>query len=83
MRDNVPQLCELIRRAKSDLGLQCGPCPTRISHIMDACLECGANYLDTANYEPLDTAKFVNTNGRAYDDRFREAGLTALLGSGF
>ena len=55
--ENVPQLCELIRRAKSDLVCNVA-LPYQDLHIMDACLECGANYLDTANYEPLDTAKF-------------------------
>ncbi len=80
--DNVPQLCELIRRAKSDLVCNVA-LPYQDLHIMDACLECGANYLDTANYEPLDTAKFEYKWQWAYDDRFREAGLTALLGSGF
>lgn len=51
--------------------------------IMDACLEAGVNYLDTANYEPLDEAKFEYSWQWDYQDRFREAGLMALLGSGF
>ena len=51
--------------------------------IMDACLEAGVHYLDTANYEPLDTAKFEYSWQWAYQDRFKEAGLCALLGSGF
>jgi saccharopine dehydrogenase (NAD+, L-lysine-forming) len=50
---------------------------------MDACLEAGVHYLDTANYEPLDTAKFEYSWQWAYRDRFKAAGLTALLGSGF
>jgi len=50
---------------------------------MDACLETGVNYLDTANYEPLDTAKFEYKWQWEYHDRFREKGLMALLGSGF
>ena len=41
------------------------------------------NYLDTANYEPPDTAKFEYRWQWAYQDRFKNAGLTALLGSGF
>ncbi len=51
--------------------------------IMDACLATGVNYLDTANYEPRDEAKFEYSWQWAYQDRFREAGLMALLGSGF
>ena len=51
--------------------------------IMDACLEMGVHYLDTANYEPLDTAKFEYKWQWAYQERFKQAGLMALLGSGF
>lgn len=51
--------------------------------IMDACLATGVHYLDTANYEPLDTAKFEYHWQWAYQDKFEQAGLTALLGSGF
>ena len=51
--------------------------------IMDACLETGVDYLDTANYEPKDTAKFEYSWQWAYRDRFRDAGIMALLGSGF
>ena len=51
--------------------------------IMDACLATGVHYMDTANYEPRDEAKFEYHWQWAYHDRFREAGLTALLGSGF
>jgi len=51
--------------------------------IMDACLEAGAHYLDTANYEPKDEAKFEYHWQWAYHDRFKDAGLMALLGSGF
>jgi len=50
---------------------------------MDACLETGVNYLDTANYEPLDTAKFEYKWQWAYQEKFQKAGLMALLGSGF
>ena len=50
---------------------------------MDACLETGVDYVDTANYEPLDTAKFEYKWQWAYQDRFKYAGLMALLGSGF
>jgi saccharopine dehydrogenase (NAD+, L-lysine-forming) len=51
--------------------------------IMDACLATGVNYLDTANYEPPDEAKFCYAWQWAYHDRFRERGLMALLGCGF
>jgi len=50
---------------------------------MDACLECGVDYLDTANYEPPETAKFEYKWQWAYQQRFADAGLMALLGSGF
>ncbi|MCA8883699.1 MAG: saccharopine dehydrogenase family protein [Rhodobacteraceae bacterium] len=51
--------------------------------LMDACLEAGVHYLDTANYEPEDEAKFEYHWQWAYQDKFRKAGLTAILGSGF
>ena len=51
--------------------------------IMDACLECGVNYLDTANYEPKDVAHFEYSWQWAYRERFEKAGLTAILGCGF
>lgn len=51
--------------------------------IMDACLKAGVNYMDTANYEPEDNAKFEYHWQWAYQDKFKQAGLTAILGSGF
>ena len=51
--------------------------------IMDACLATGVNYMDTANYEPRHEAKFEYHWQWAYQDRFREKGIMALLGSGF
>jgi saccharopine dehydrogenase (NAD+, L-lysine forming) len=51
--------------------------------IMDACLEAGVHYIDTANYEPRDVAKFEYHWQWAYQDKFKAAGLTALLGGGF
>lgn len=50
---------------------------------MDACLEAGVHYMDTANYEPLDVAKFEYKWQWAYQQKFKDAGLMALLGSGF
>ena len=51
--------------------------------IMEACLAAGVNYLDTANYEPRDEAKFEYSWQWAYQERFKAAGLMALLGCGF
>lgn len=57
--------------------------PYQDLHLMDACLAAGVDYMDTANYEPIDEAKFEYHWQWAYQDRFKDAGLTALLGSGF
>lgn len=80
--DNVPQLCELIRKVNPVLVLNIA-LPYQDLHIMDACLECGVHYLDTANYEPLDSAKFEYKWQWAYQEKFKAAKLMALLGSGF
>ena len=50
---------------------------------MEACLACGVNYLDTANYEPKDVAHFEYSWQWAYREKFEKAGLTAILGCGF
>ncbi len=80
--DNVPELVALINAEKPDLVINVA-LPYQDLHIMDACLETGVDYLDTANYEPLDTAKFEYSWQWAYQDKFKNAGITALLGSGF
>ena len=80
--DNVPELVELIRKVKPFMVLNVA-LPYQDLHIMDACLETGVHYLDTANYEPLDEAKFEYKWQWAYQEKFRQAGLMALLGSGF
>lgn len=80
--DNVNELSSLIRKTQSSIVLNVA-LPYQDLHIMDACLEAGANYVDTANYEPMETAKFEYKWQWAYQDRFREAGLAAVLGSGF
>ena len=80
--DKVDDLVALINSEKPDLVLNVA-LPYQDLTIMDACLATGVNYLDTANYEPLDTAKFEYSWQWAYRDRFKEAGLMALLGSGF
>lgn len=80
--DNVPELVVLIKKEKPDLVLNVA-LPYQDLHIMDACLETGVNYLDTANYESPETAKFEYKWQWAYQDRFKKAGIMALLGSGF
>ena len=80
--NDVASLCTLIRDVKPDVVLNLA-LPYQDLTIMDACLECGVHYIDTANYEPEDTAKFEYKWQWAYRDRYRDAGLTALLGSGF
>ncbi|MCD7946852.1 MAG: saccharopine dehydrogenase family protein [Oscillospiraceae bacterium] len=80
--DDVPALTALLQRENPDVVLNLA-LPYQDLHIMDACLAAGVHYVDTANYEPLDTAKFEYKWQWAYRDRFAKAGLTALLGSGF
>ncbi len=80
--DNVPELVALIRSFQPDLVINVA-LPYQDLHIMDACLETGVNYLDTANYEPPDEARFCYKWQWDYQERFREKGLMALLGSGF
>jgi saccharopine dehydrogenase (NAD+, L-lysine-forming) len=80
--DKVPELVSLIKRIEPKLVINVA-LPYQDLTIMDACLETGVHYLDTANYEPPDVAKFEYRWQWAYQDRFKQAGLTALLGSGF
>ncbi|PID05144.1 MULTISPECIES: saccharopine dehydrogenase family protein [unclassified Sporosarcina] len=80
--DNVPELVALINEFKPDIVINVA-LPYQDLTIMDACLETKVDYLDTANYEPLDTAKFEYKWQWAYKEKFEEAGITALLGSGF
>ena len=80
--DDVPATTALIERVKPDLLVNLA-LPYQDLNLMDACLNAGVDYLDTANYEPRDQAKFEYRWQWDYHDRFREAGLTALLGSGF
>lgn len=80
--DSVPQLVELFNRHKPQLVINVA-LPYQDLTIMDACLICGVNYLDTANYEPNDEAHFEYSWQWAYKQRFEEAGLTAILGCGF
>ncbi|MTI32889.1 saccharopine dehydrogenase family protein [Xanthovirga aplysinae] len=80
--DNVPELVELINQFKPELVINVA-LPYQDLTIMDACLETGVHYLDTANYEPRDEAKFEYKWQWAYQDRFKEKDLTAILGCGF
>ena len=80
--DSVPELVELLNRHKPVLVINVA-LPYQDLTIMDACLECGVNYLDTANYEPKDEAHFEYSWQWAYRERFEKAGLTAILGCGF
>lgn len=80
--DNVPELVALIKDVKPDLIINVA-LPYQDLHIMDACLETGVDYLDTANYEPRDEARFCYQWQWDYEERFKKAGLMALLGSGF
>lgn len=80
--DNVPELVALIEQFKPDVVINVA-LPYQDLHIMDACLETGVDYLDTANYEPRDEARFCYQWQWDYHDRFKERGIMALLGSGF
>ncbi|WP_428610008.1 saccharopine dehydrogenase family protein [Sedimenticola sp.] len=80
--DNVPELVTLIKQVDPAMVINVA-LPYQDLTIMDACLETGVHYLDTANYEPLDEAKFEYKWQWAYRERFEQAGLMALLGSGF
>ena len=80
--DSVPELVKLFDEFKPEIVINVA-LPYQDLTIMDACLECGVNYLDTANYEPKDEAHFEYSWQWAYKDKFREAGLTAILGCGF
>jgi len=80
--DDVRQLVELFKNFKPAIVINVA-LPYQDLAIMDACLETGVNYLDTANYEPPEVAKFEYQWQWAYHDRFRKAGLTAILGCGF
>lgn len=80
--DNVPELVILMKQFQPKLVINVA-LPYQDLTIMDACLEAGVNYLDTANYEPKDVARFEYSWQWAYQERFKAAGLTAILGCGF
>ncbi|TNF64398.1 MAG: saccharopine dehydrogenase family protein [Deltaproteobacteria bacterium] len=80
--DDVAQTVALIKRVQPALVINVA-LPYQDLPLMEACLEAGVDYLDTANYEPPDEAKFEYKWQWAYRDRFESAGIMALLGSGF
>ena len=80
--DDVAQTTALIDRVQPDLLINLA-LPYQDIPLMDACLKTGLDYLDTANYEPKDTAKFEYHWQWEYHERFEKRGIMALLGSGF
>lgn len=80
--DDVAAMVALIQKHKPELIINVA-LPYQDLPIMDACLQTGVHYLDTANYEPIDKAKFEYSWQWAYRDRFEKKGIMALLGSGF
>lgn len=80
--DHVDQIVALFKKHKPVMVINVA-LPYQDLTIMDACLECGVHYLDTANYEPPEEAKFEYKWQWAYQERFKKAGLLAVLGCGF
>jgi len=80
--DHVDELVALINQFNPDVVINLA-LPYQDLTIMDACLATKTHYVDTANYEPLDDAKFEYRWQWEYRERFEKAGITALLGSGF
>ena len=80
--DYTDQLIPLIESFKPDVVINLA-LPYQDLTIMDACLATKTHYLDTANYEPKDTAKFEYKWQWAYKEKFEKAGIMALLGCGF
>ena len=80
--DDVEQLVRLFNDFKPELVMNLA-LPYQDLTIMEACLQTGCHYLDTANYEPKDEAHFEYSWQWAYRERFEQAGLCAILGCGF
>ncbi len=80
--DKTKELVALIKKFKPDLVINVA-LPYQDLAVMDACLEAGVSYMDTANYEPKDVAHFEYSWQWAYQDKFRKKGLMAVLGCGF
>ena len=80
--DHKDEVIDLIRKTEADIVTNVA-LPYQDLTIMDACTATGTDYLDTANYEHPDTARFEYKEQWARDKAFREAGIMGLLGSGF
>ncbi|SDN99137.1 carboxynorspermidine dehydrogenase [Desulfonauticus submarinus] len=80
--ENVPALVSLLKDFKPTIVINVA-LPYQDLCIMDACLEAGVHYLDTANYEPKDNPKFEYKYQWAYQEKYAQAGLMAILGCGF
>ncbi len=80
--DDVKSTVKLLKAFQPDILINVA-LPYQNLSLMDACLEVGVDYLDTANYEPPDEAKFEYSWQWAYHDRYQQADLTAILGCGF
>ncbi len=80
--NDVSQMVGLLRKERPQMVIHVA-LPYQDLAIMEACLEAGVHYLDTANYEPPDEARFEYKWQWAYQERFEKAGLTAILGCGF
>ncbi len=80
--DDVDALVALIERVRPRLVLHVA-LPYQDLTIMEACLRTGVDYLDTANYESPDEARFYYGPQWDYDEKFRERGIMGLLGCGF
>ena len=80
--DLVDELVKLFDEVKPNIVINVA-LPYQDLTIMDACIECGIDYLDTANYEHPDTAKFEYKEQWARDEAFKKANIMGLLGSGF
>ncbi len=80
--DSVEELVKLLSNYKPDIVMNLA-LPYQDLTIMEACLQTGVKYLDTANYEPRDVAHFEYSWQWAFKERFEKAGLTAILGCGF
>ena len=80
--DNTQELIKLIKDVEADIVINVA-LPYQDLTIMDACIETGVDYLDTANYEHPDEAKFEYKEQWKKDEAFKKAGIMGLLGSGF
>jgi saccharopine dehydrogenase (NAD+, L-lysine-forming) len=80
--DRTELVVDIIKSFKPDIVINVA-LPYQNLSIMDACLETGVHYMDTANYEPPEMAVFEYKHQWAYREKYQKAGITALLGSGF